>query len=136
MFVDLRLHDLLNDALLVCLLERFHARIIGPQSELVSSRMIRRKLAYSDTFYPRHPKQQNPFPTKHRVVAAVSDVCGDHDIWHCHSLHRCRKVLWIHPASIAILADSWAHAILLRCPHTISENMASLEEMDMIGVLF
>jgi hypothetical protein len=31
------------------------------------------------------------------------------------------------------LADAWAHADLLRCPHAISENMATSEEVDMIG---
>ena len=46
------------------------------------------------------------------------------------------QALCFGPYTDAILADSWAHASLLRCSHTTSENMASSEEMDRIGDLF
>ena len=62
--VDLRLHDVLHDALRLQLLERLDAGGRGAQREPVSDGLVRGEPAHADAHHPHHPHQQDPVPAE------------------------------------------------------------------------
>ena len=122
--VDLRLHDVLHDAVRLQLLERLDARGRGAQREPLSDRLVRGEPAHADAHHPRHPHQQDPVPAEPPVLAADGHVRLHHGDRHRHAVHAARDLPRLHGAAAALLAAAGADAAVLRRPDASGQDVA------------
>ncbi len=122
--LDLRLHDLLHDALRISLL--------GPEPRVaLPDRLVRGVAADADPHHPRHPHEPHPLPPESRERAAHG-----HDGRH-HAARAVAPVLAARPRprlaapAAPLLAPAGAHALRLRGPHADREDLAASSTVDL-----
>jgi hypothetical protein len=130
--VDLRLHDILHDALCLWLLGRFDARGSGSQCKPVSDRLVRGKSADADSDYPHHSHQQDSFFAKPCILAIDGDVrhrCGD---WCWPAVLAPWSLPRFHSLAFAILAATSSHGSGIWALDPLREDLAAAKKLDLI----
>ena len=129
--VDLRLLDVLPDALRLQLLERLDARGRRAQPEPLSDGLVRGEPAHADPHHPRHPHEQDPVPPEQAVHVPAGHERGDHGDRRGAAVHSARPLPRLHRAAGALLAVHRDDAPLLRAAHAGGQGVAPAPPLDL-----